>query len=111
MSIAPIMIMAGGTGGHVFPGLAVAEVLRAEHRPVVWLGTRRGLEANVVPQHGIDVEWISITGVRRRGLIAWATAPFKTAAATLQVLKTLRNKRPTAHVFRFFLGPNELARR
>ena len=85
MSSGPILIVAGGTGGHVFPGLAVAEALRARARAVVWLGTRRGLEARVVPAQGIDVEWISITGVRRRGLLAWLTAPFKTAAAVIQI--------------------------
>lgn len=96
MSDGPIMIMAGGTGGHVFPGLAVAEALREQERAVVWLGTRRGLEARVVPQHGIDIEWISISGFRRRGPLAWLAAPFKAAAATLQVLGTLRRRRPAA---------------
>ena len=65
------MIMAGGTGGHVFPALAVAEALRARDREVVWLGTRRGLEARLVPPHGIDIEWISIVGLRGRGFWAW----------------------------------------
>ena len=64
MSARPIMIMAGGTGGHVFPGLAVAAELRARQREVVWLGTQRGLEARLVPQHGIEIEWITIAGVR-----------------------------------------------
>ena len=66
MSGGPIMIMAGGTGGHVFPGLAVAAELKARQREVVWLGTRRGIEARVVPAQGIDVEWITIAGVRGR---------------------------------------------
>jgi UDP-N-acetylglucosamine--N-acetylmuramyl-(pentapeptide) pyrophosphoryl-undecaprenol N-acetylglucosamine transferase len=111
MSDGPIMIMAGGTGGHVFPGLAVAEVLRAQERAVVWLGTRRGLEARVVPQHGIDIEWISISGVRRRGPLAWLTAPFKTAAATVQVLGTLRRRRPAAVLGMggFVSGPGGIA--
>ena len=67
MSGGPIMIMAGGTGGHVFPGLAVAAELKARQREVVWLGTQRGLEARLVPQHGIEIEWITIAGVRGRG--------------------------------------------
>jgi UDP-N-acetylglucosamine--N-acetylmuramyl-(pentapeptide) pyrophosphoryl-undecaprenol N-acetylglucosamine transferase len=111
MSAAPILIMAGGTGGHVFPGLAVAEVLRAQRRTVVWLGTHRGLEARIVPQEGIEIEWISIAGVRRRGVLAWFTAPFKTAAAIIQVLGALRRRRPAAVLGMggFVSGPGGIA--
>jgi UDP-N-acetylglucosamine--N-acetylmuramyl-(pentapeptide) pyrophosphoryl-undecaprenol N-acetylglucosamine transferase len=107
----PIMIMAGGTGGHVFPGLAVAEAVRARHGSVVWLGTQRGLEARVVPEQGIDVEWISIAGVRGKGVVAWASAPFRIAGAVLQALGALRRRRPAA-VFGmggFVAGPGGVA--
>jgi UDP-N-acetylglucosamine--N-acetylmuramyl-(pentapeptide) pyrophosphoryl-undecaprenol N-acetylglucosamine transferase len=90
------MIMAGGTGGHVFPGLAVAAELRARQREVVWLGTQRGIEARAVPAHGIDIEWITIAGVRGRGLAAYATAPFRIGAAVVQALAALRRRRPAA---------------
>jgi UDP-N-acetylglucosamine--N-acetylmuramyl-(pentapeptide) pyrophosphoryl-undecaprenol N-acetylglucosamine transferase len=96
MSVRPIMIMAGGTGGHVFPGLAVAEELRARSSAVVWLGTHRGLEARVVPQHGIDIEWVSISGLRGRGALAALGAPFRVGFAVLQVLFALRRRRPAA---------------
>ena len=96
MSGGPIMIMAGGTGGHVFPGLAVAAELKARHRDVVWLGTQRGLEARLVPQHGIEIEWITIAGVRGKGLLAWVSAPFRIAKAVLQALDALRRRRPAA---------------
>ena len=56
MNARPIMIMAGGTGGHVYPALAVANALRERSRRVVWLGTHRGLEARVVPAAGIEIE-------------------------------------------------------
>jgi UDP-N-acetylglucosamine--N-acetylmuramyl-(pentapeptide) pyrophosphoryl-undecaprenol N-acetylglucosamine transferase len=107
----PIMIMAGGTGGHVFPGLAVAEALRARKQSVVWLGTQRGLEARVVPQHGIDIEWISIVGVRGRGLAAWALAPFRIVGALIQALAALRRRRPAAVLGMggFVAGPGGLA--
>jgi len=111
MSGGPIMIMAGGTGGHVFPGLAVAEALRARHGTVVWLGTQRGLEARVVPAQGIDVEWISIAGVRGRGVTAWLGAPFRIVGAVLQTFAALRRRRPAA-VFGmggFVAGPGGVA--
>ena len=111
MTAGPIMIMAGGTGGHVFPGLAVAEVLRARQSAVVWLGTRRGLEARVVPQNGIDMEWISISGLRGRGILAWLSAPFQIALAIVQVLVTLRRRRPAAVLGMggFVAGPGGIA--
>ena len=96
MTPRPIMIMAGGTGGHVFPGLAVAEALRARDWSVVWLGTERGIEARVVPPHGIEIEWITIAGVRGRGVAAYLSAPFRIAAAVAQAFSALRRRRPAA---------------
>ena len=111
MSAAPIMIMAGGTGGHVFPGLAVAEILRARDQRVLWLGTRRGLEATVVPARGIEIEWISISGIRGRGVGAWLTAPFKIAWAVGQTLAIMLRRRPGAvlGLGGFVAGPGGLA--
>lgn len=111
MSVGPIMIMAGGTGGHVFPGLAVAEVLQRDQLDVIWLGTRRGLEARLVPAQGIDIEWISIAGIRGRGLAAWLLAPFRILLAVLQVLGTLRRRRPAAVLGMggFVSGPGGIA--
>src|SRR5438445_781215 len=62
-----VMITTGGTGGHVFPGLAVAARLIAKGWRVFWLGTREGLEAKLVPQHGLDFEAIHFVGVRGKG--------------------------------------------
>lgn len=111
MTAGPIMIMAGGTGGHVFPGLAVAAELRARQREVVWLGTQRGLEARLVPQHGIEIEWITIAGVRGRGALAWAAAPFRIGKAVLQALGALRRRRPAAVLGMggFVAGPGGVA--
>lgn len=111
MSAAPIMIMAGGTGGHVFPGLAVAEILRARNRTVVWLGTDRGLEATLVPARGIEMERIAIAGIRGRGLLAWIAAPFRIAWSVLQALSILRRRRPGAvlGLGGFVAGPGGVA--
>jgi len=96
MSAGPIMIMAGGTGGHVFPGLAVAEEIRSRSGSVVWMGTHKGLEARLVPAAGIEVEWISVSGVRGRGPTAWLAAPFRIGLAVMQALAALRRRRPAA---------------
>jgi len=105
------MIMAGGTGGHVFPGLTVADVLRERGRGVVWLGTRRGLEARIVPQRGIDIEWISVAGLRGKGLTGTLTAPFRAAYAVAQALAVLRRRKPAAVLGMggFVSGPGGLA--
>ncbi len=91
---APVLIMAGGTGGHVFPALAVARALRDAEREVVWLGTRRGIEARLVPAAGIPVEWIEIEGLRGGGAARWLTAPLRLLRAVLQALAVLRRLRP-----------------
>jgi len=96
LSTGPILIMAGGTGGHVFPGLAVAEVLRERTALVIWMGTHRGIEAQVVPEAGIDMEWISIAGLRGRGLTAWLSAPFLVCFAVCQALRVLLKNKPVA---------------
>jgi UDP-N-acetylglucosamine--N-acetylmuramyl-(pentapeptide) pyrophosphoryl-undecaprenol N-acetylglucosamine transferase len=91
-----IMIMAGGTGGHVYPALAVARALQAQSCDVVWLGTRRGIESRVVVEAGIDIEWISVQGLRRKGVLALIIAPFSIARALLQSLAVIIRRRPAA---------------
>ncbi len=96
MSGRPILIMAGGTGGHVYPALAVARALQAQSREVVWLGTRHGLEARIVPAAGIDIEWVRIRGLRRKGLLALLLAPLQIGWAVLQSLAIMVRRRPAA---------------
>ncbi len=89
-----ILIMAGGTGGHVFPALAVANELRAQGAEIIWMGTRSGLEAQIVPKAGIQIEWVSISGLRGKGLFSLMLAPFRLLIALYQALNILMRHRP-----------------
>jgi UDP-N-acetylglucosamine--N-acetylmuramyl-(pentapeptide) pyrophosphoryl-undecaprenol N-acetylglucosamine transferase len=111
MSKRPILVMAGGTGGHVYPALAVARALESHSQNIVWLGTHRGLEATVVPAAGIDVEWINVKGLRRKGAIALLVAPLQLVWALLQALAIILRCRPSAVLGMggFVSGPGGLA--
>jgi UDP-N-acetylglucosamine--N-acetylmuramyl-(pentapeptide) pyrophosphoryl-undecaprenol N-acetylglucosamine transferase len=91
-----LLIMAGGTGGHVFPAMAVARRLRERGVNIVWLGTRRGLEARIVPQAGIEMEWISIRGLLGKGVLGWLLLPARLLLAMLQMVIVLFRRRPDA---------------
>src|SRR6266853_1714701 len=107
----PILIMAGGTGGHVFPALALARLLRARSFEVVWLGTRRGLEARVVPAERIQIEWLSVGGLRGKGVRTQLAAPFRLAMALMQALLVMWRHRPLVVVGLggFVTGPGGIA--
>jgi UDP-N-acetylglucosamine--N-acetylmuramyl-(pentapeptide) pyrophosphoryl-undecaprenol N-acetylglucosamine transferase len=92
----PVLIMAGGTGGHVFPALAVAAELSARGVAVAWLGTRRGLEARVVPAAGYPLETMRVSGLRGKGVLRLLLAPFMLVVALLQALLIQLRLRPCA---------------
>ncbi|WP_303901777.1 undecaprenyldiphospho-muramoylpentapeptide beta-N-acetylglucosaminyltransferase [Thiohalomonas denitrificans] len=94
MSAPRILIMAGGTGGHVFPALAVARALAEQGVEVRWLGTRAGMEARVVTAAGFPIDFISIAGLRGKGALGWLTAPVRLVRALAQSLAVLRRFRP-----------------
>jgi len=89
-----VMITTGGTGGHVFPGLAVAARLIARGWRVFWLGTREGLEAKLVPQHGVDFEGIRFAGVRGKGVRRLLLGPFALLSAFGQSWSIIRRRMP-----------------
>ena len=111
MSARPVLIMAGGTGGHVYPALALARLLRRRAQPVVWLGTRKGLEARVIPAEQIPIEWLSVGGLRGKGVLTLLAAPFRLMLALWQALRVMRRHRPAAVVGLggFVTGPGGVA--
>lgn len=89
-----VMIMAGGTGGHVFPALAVARELTELGAQVMWMGTHHGLEARLVPQAGFPMSWVTVVGLRGKGKRAWLLAPILLVRACWQAAQGLYQARP-----------------
>ncbi|MEO8003106.1 MAG: undecaprenyldiphospho-muramoylpentapeptide beta-N-acetylglucosaminyltransferase [Arenimonas sp.] len=111
MNTAPVMILAGGTGGHIFPGLAVANELRARSVPVIWLGSDGGMETRLVPQHKIAIETIAVRGLRGKGVMGLISAPFVIMRSVFQAVGKVRKHKPRAVLSfgGFAAGPAGLA--
>ena len=89
-----VLVMAGGTGGHVFPGLAVASVLRQDGCRVSWLGSAGGMETTLVPEAGVELFTLPVTGLRGKGLVSWLLAPWRLGISLWSALALMLRLRP-----------------
>ncbi len=89
-----LLVMAGGTGGHIFPGLAVADKLQSEGWHIHWLGTADRMESEIIPKHGYDISFINISGLRNKNLITWLKLPFKLINSLIQAIKVINTVQP-----------------
>lgn len=109
--ISRILITTGGTGGHIFPALAVAKLLQKQGVEVKWLGTRRGLESTIIPKHNIPLYYVDVVGLRGKGLKRLLVAPLQLLRAVYQAYRIVRRCNPDVVLAMggFVSGPGGLA--
>lgn len=93
-SVPTLLVMAGGTGGHIFPGIAVADELKQQGWNIHWLGTANKMEARIIPEHGFDISFINISGLRGKGLLSLLLMPFKVVQSVIQAKRVIKQVKP-----------------
>ena len=108
-----IVMMAGGTGGHIFPALATAKELQARGFQIHWLGTPDSMEAELVPRHGFDISFLPVTGLRGKGMSFMVKAPWRISISLLRAIRALRSHKPVCVIGMggYVTGPGGLAAR
>jgi UDP-N-acetylglucosamine--N-acetylmuramyl-(pentapeptide) pyrophosphoryl-undecaprenol N-acetylglucosamine transferase len=106
-----VLIMAGGTGGHIFPALSIARELQTQGIKVEWLGTKKGMESELIPQTGIPIHYISVSGLRGKSLLEKMLSPFVIVVAVAQAIIKIQKTRPACVLGMggFVTGPGGLA--
>jgi UDP-N-acetylglucosamine--N-acetylmuramyl-(pentapeptide) pyrophosphoryl-undecaprenol N-acetylglucosamine transferase len=106
-----VLIMAGGTGGHIFPALVIAKELIARGHQILWLGTKQGMEHTLVPEHNLPISYIDVAGLRRQSLWRKLLAPLQLLQATYQAFNIIRKFKPDALLGMggYVTGPGGLA--
>ncbi len=89
-----IVIMAGGTGGHIFPALAVAHYLQKQNWQVSWVGTNKGMESRIIPENNIDIDYLSVNGLRGKGVLSLVKMPIMLIKSCLEARKILKARKP-----------------
>lgn len=89
-----LLVMAGGTGGHIFPGIAVADELKEQGWHIHWLGTADRMEAKIIPEHGFEISYINISGLRGKNLLSMFLIPFKLIHSLIQARRVIKKVKP-----------------
>ncbi len=110
-ALAPIVVMAGGTGGHIFPAMAVAKILEMNNCPVTWIGAPNSMESLLVPQHDIAIRYVDIQGLRGKGIITKLLFPLRLIRSIYQAKKIIAEIKPAAVLGMggFVTGPGGIA--
>ena len=110
-ALAPIVIMAGGTGGHIFPAMAVAKILEKNNCPVTWIGAPNSMESRLVPQHDVAIRYVDIQGLRGKGIATKLLFPLRLIKAIYQAKKIIAEIKPAAVLGMggFVTGPGGIA--